>query len=200
MRPRGDSALRSPEDITTLLQAWSRGERDAFDKLFPIVYGELRRLARRYMARERRDHTLQATALVHEAYVRLAGFHEQQWKNRVHFFAISAHVMRRVLVDFARLRRSRKRGRSHQRLDLDDCLNLGLRDDAALIALDDALTALSSVDARKAQVVEMKFFGGLSAVEIAESLKVSQETVLRDWRMAKVWLLREQAPEHPHVT
>jgi RNA polymerase sigma factor (TIGR02999 family) len=129
--------------------------------------------------------------LVHEAYLRLADFREQQWKNRVHFFAISAHIMRRVLVDFARSRQSRKRGKSHQRLDLDACVNLGQRDDAALIALDDALAALSSVDARKARVVEMKFFGGLSAAQISESLSISQETVLRDWKIAKLWLARE---------
>lgn len=178
-------------EVTTLLHAWSRGDRAAFDRLAPIVYTELRRLARRYMARERREHTLQPTALVHEAYMRLAGLQDLEWKNRVHFYAISAQVMRRVLVDFARSRDRQKRGGICPRLSLEDCVELGQQHDAALIALDDALAALASVDARKCQVVEMKFFGGLSAEEIAELLQVSEETVLRDWKLAKLWLLRE---------
>lgn len=179
------------DEVTTLLHAWSRGDQGAFDKLAPIIYAELRRLARQHMARERRDHTLQPTALVHEVYMRLANLQHLQWKNRVHFYAISAQVMRRVLVDFARSRERRKRGGSQERLSLEDCVNLGERHDAALIALDDALTTLASSDARKCQVVEMKFFGGLSTEEIAESLHVSVETVLRDWKLAKLWLLRE---------
>ena len=181
----------SRQEVTDLLNAWSDGKQEAFDKLAPIVYNELRRLARRYMANERRSHTLQPTALVNEAYMRLADFRSLDWKNRVHFFAISAQVMRRVLVDFARARESRKRGRSHQKVDLDAIADLGQQHDASLIALDDALATLASVDSRKCQVVEMKFFGGLSTEEIAESLQVSQETVLRDWRLAKLWLLRE---------
>jgi len=185
-------------EVTTLLHAWSRGEQTAFDKLGPIIYAELRRLARHYMSRERRDHTLQPTALVHEAYMRLADLQHLHWKNRIHFYAISAQVMRRVLVDFARSRDRRKRGGSYQRLSLEDCINLGERHDAALIALDDALTTLASSDPRKCQVVEMKFFGGLSTEEIAESLNVSPETVLRDWKLAKLWLLRElSAKEAP---
>jgi RNA polymerase sigma-70 factor (ECF subfamily) len=144
------------------------------------------------MACERRDHTLQPTALVHEAYMRLADLQHLHWKNRVHFFAISAQVMRRVLVDFARSRERRKRGGSYQRLSLEDCVNLGEQHDTALIALDDALNNLASSDAiRKCRVVEMKFFGGLSTEEIADSLHVSEETVLRDWKLAKLWLLRE---------
>lgn len=189
MTQREDSSLRV--EVTTLLRAWSRGDQVAFDKLAPIIYAELRRLARRYMVRERRDHTLQPTALVHEAYLRLADLQHLHWKNRVHFYAISAQVMRRVLVDFARSRERGKRGGDSPRLSLEDCVNLGERHDAALIALDDALTALASSDARKCQVVEMKFFGGLSTEEIAESLQVSGETVLRDWKLAKLWLLRE---------
>ena len=180
-----------PAEVTALLHAWSGGDQAAFDKLAPIIYTELRRLARCYMARERRDHTLQPTALVHEAYMRLADLQHLHWKNRVHFYAISAQVMRRVLVDFARSRERRKRGGSRQRLSLEDCVDLGEQHDAALIALDDALTTLASSDARKCQVVEMKFFGGLSTEEIAESLHVSAETVLRDWKLAKLWLLRE---------
>ena len=185
-------ANHSPQaEVTTLLHAWSRGDQAAFDKLAPIIYTELRRLARHYMALERRDHTLQPTALVHEAYMRLADFQRLQWKNRVHFYAISAQVMRRVLVDFARSRERWKRGGNYERLSLDDCVDLGERHDAALIALDDALSSLALSDPRKCQVVEMKFFGGLSAEEIAESLHVSEETVLRDWKLAKLWLLRE---------
>jgi RNA polymerase sigma-70 factor (ECF subfamily) len=186
-----DADSKSPEEVTELLQAWSRGDQAAFDQLAPIVYSELRRLARHYMARERPGHTLQPTALVHEAYVRLADLRSLHWKNRIHFFAISAQVMRRVLVDFARSRERRKRGGSSQRLSLDECANLGPHYDAALLALDDALNTLASEDARKCQVVEMKFFGGLSTDEIAESLHVSPDTVLRDWKLAKLWLLRE---------
>jgi len=179
------------EEVTALLQAWSGGDQAAFDKLAPVVYNELRRLARHYMARERRDHTLQPTALVHEAYMRLADFQRLHWKNRVHFFAISSQVMRRVLVDSARSRERQKRGGNPQRLSLDECADLGQQHDAALIALDDALTALAASDARKCRVVEMKFFGGLRTEEIAESLQVSPDTVLRDWKLAKLWLLRE---------
>jgi len=180
----------SPEQITELLQAWGRGDQAAFDQLAPVVYAELRRLARYYMARERPDHTLQPTALVHEAYMRLADFRSLHWKNRIHFFAISAQVMRRVLVDFARSRVRRKRGGAVQRVSLDEIANLGAQHDAALLALDDALTALAAEDPRKCQVVEMKFFGGLSTDEISQSLTVSPETVQRDWKLAKLWLLR----------
>ena len=181
---------KSPEQITELLQAWGRGEQAAFDRLAPVVYAELRRLARHYMARERPDHTLQPTALVHEAYMRLADFRSLHWKNRIQFFAISAQVMRRVLVDFARSRIRRKRGGAVQHVSLDDIANLGTQHDAALLALDDALTALAAADPRKCQVVEMKFFGGLSTDEISQSLTVSPETVQRDWKLAKLWLLR----------
>src|SRR5215471_17577482 len=184
-------APKPQEQVTALLQAWSRGDQAAFDKLAPVVYNELRRLARHYMALERPDHTLQPTALVHEAYMRLADFQRLHWKNRVHFFAISSQVMRRVLVDSARSRERRKRGGNPERLSLDECPNLGQQHDAALIALDDALTALASSDARKSRVVEMKFFGGLRTEEIADSLQVSRDTVLRDWKLAKLWLLRE---------
>ncbi len=189
---------KSHEEVTELLQAWSQGDQAAFDQLAPIVYTELRRLARRYMAHERPNHTLQATALVHEAYLRLADFRNLHWKNRIQFFAISAQVMRRVLVDFARSRQRRKRGGTSQRLSFDECADVGSHHDAALLALDDALDALASQDTRKCRVVEMKFFGGLSTDEIAHSLAVSPETVLRDWKLAKLWLLREMgAKETP---
>jgi len=186
-----DPESRSPEEITELLRAWSHGDQVAFDKLAPIVYTELHRLARQFMARERRDHTLQPTALVNEAYLRLADLQHLHWKNRVHFYAISSQVMRRVLVDFARARDRHKRGGSRLRLSLDECPNLGEQHDASLIALDDALTTLAASDIRKSQVVEMRFFGGLATDEIAEALHVSRETVLRDWRLARLWLLRE---------
>jgi RNA polymerase sigma-70 factor (ECF subfamily) len=191
MAPEAES--KSPEEVTGLLHAWSGGDQQAFDLLAPVVYAELRRLARHYMAGERQDHTLQPTALVHEAYMRLADFNNLHWKNRVHFFAISAQVMRRVLVDFARSRRRGKRGGGATPMSLDECLDLGSQDDAALLTLDDALTALALEDARKCKVVEMKFFGGLSTDEIADSLHVSPETVLRDWKLAKLWLLREMS-------
>ena len=186
-----EAESKSPDEVTELLQAWSRGDATAFDRLSAIVYAELRRLARRYMARERPDHTLQPTALVHEVYLRLADFRNLHWKNRLHFFAISAQMMRRVLVDFARSRERVKRGGAPQRLSLEECADLGAHHDAALVALDDALTALAAEDARKCQVVEMKFFGGLSTDEIAQALDVSPDTVLRDWKLAKLWLLRE---------
>ena len=191
MPQKADS--RSPEEITELLQAWSRGDQAAFDQLASVVYAELRRLARCYMARERLDHTLQPTALVHEAYMRLANFRDLHWKNRLHFFAISAQVMRRVLVDFARSRVRQKRGGTAHRLNLDECTNFGVQQDASLLALDDALNALASNDVRKCRVVEMKFFGGLSTDEIAHSLHVSPDTVLREWKLAKLWLLREMS-------
>ena len=178
-------------EITQLLGALKHGDAGAESQLIGLVYGEFRARAQHYMRSERPDHTLQPTALVHEAYMRLADFHNLNWKNRVHFFAISAQVMRRVLVDFARSRERRKRGGTAQRLSLEDCANLGTHHDAALLALDDALHALAAEDARKSRVVEMKFFGGLSTDEIAHSLGVSPDTVIRDWKLAKLWLLRE---------
>ena len=181
---------KTTEQITELLQAWGRGDQSAFDQIATVVYAELRRLARHYMARERPDHTLQPTALVHEAYMRLTDFRNLHWKNRVHFFAISAQVMRRVLVDFARSRVRRKSSGPIRRVSLLEIANVGAQHDAALLALDDALTALAAQDPRKCQVVEMKFFGGLSSDEISQSLSVSPETVQRDWKLAKLWLHR----------
>ena len=181
----------SPRDITQLLLAWNQGEEKALDRLVPVVYAELRRLAHRYMRQERADHTLQTTALVHEAYQRLIHSSRVQWQNRAHFFAISAQLMRRVLVDFARARRYQKRGGEALRVSLDAAGEVACETGKDLVAVDDALSALSAVDSRKAKVVELRFFGGLSVEEAAEVLKVSPDTVIRDWRLAKVWLLNE---------
>lgn len=178
-------------EITQLLLAWGSGEEEAFEKLAPLVYAELHRLAHRYMAGERSGHTLQTTALVNEAYLRLIDTSRVQWQNRAHFFAVSAQLMRRILVDFARSRNYAKRGSAARRLSLDEAPPMAVERGADLIALDDALTALSALDPRKAKVVELRFFGGLTEDETAEVLKVSSDTVTRDWRLAKVWLRRE---------
>jgi RNA polymerase sigma factor (TIGR02999 family) len=176
---------------TDLLLAWSRGERDAFDQLVPLVHDELRRLARRYMSRERPGHTLQPTALVNEAYVRLLRVNRVSWQNRTHFFAMAARVMRRVLVDLERARRNQKRGGGVRKAALDEALDVASPETQNLVAIDDALTRLDAVHPRKGQVVELRFFGGLSLDETAEALHVSRDTVKRDWRFAKLWLLRE---------
>jgi RNA polymerase sigma-70 factor (ECF subfamily) len=181
----------SPQQVTQLLQAWGQGEDAALEKLIPLVHQELRGLARRYMFGERVGHTLQATALVNEAYVKLLGCQNVEWQNRTHFFAISAQVMRRILVDSARARGYQKRGGGVPKVTLDECLIGPKEKGKDLVALDDALQALAAVDARKARVVELRFFGGLSAEETAAVLKVSPDTVLRDWRLAKAWLARE---------
>jgi len=180
----------SAENITELLLAWSEGEQDAFEKLTPLVYGELHRLAHHYMAGERTGHTLQSTALVNEAFLRLVESRRVRWQNRAHFFAISAQLMRRILVDFARARQYVKRGGNVPVVSLDDA-PVVIEECAQLAALDDALTALAAMDERKSKVVELRFFGGLSVEETAEVLNVSVETVARDWRLAKVWLRRE---------
>jgi len=180
-----------PASPTALLLAWGRGETDAFDRLVPLVHTELRRLARRYMGRERPGHTLQATALVNEAYIRLIDIKHVQWQNRTHFFAMSARVMRRILVDSARARGNDKRGGGVRKVSFDEDL-MGLPEAGTdLVALDDALKVLESVHPRKSQVVELRFFGGLSIEEASEALQVSPDTVKRDWRFAKLWLLRE---------
>ena len=179
-----------PQEVTQLLQAWSLGDSLALKKLTPLVYKELHRLAHRYMGFENPGHTLQTTALVNEAHLRLVS-NQASWQNRAHFFAISAQLMRQILVDFARSRHQWKRGGKVQRVSLDEALISSQEPDADLVALDDALTALASVDPRKARVVELRFFGGLSVEETAEVLKVSTDTVLRDWRLAKMWLMRE---------
>ena len=178
-------------NVTRLLRAWTGGDPKALEKLTPLVYAELHRLAVRSMAAERRDHTLQPTALVHEAYVRLMRSKNVVWKDRAHFFALSARLMRRILVDFARSRRSGKRGGRDTPVSLEEITVVSPQRAPYLIALDDALTRLAEMDARKSEVVELRFFGGLSVEETADVLKVSRDTVLRDWKMARLWLLRQ---------
>jgi RNA polymerase sigma factor (TIGR02999 family) len=180
-----------PAAITRLLVDWRGGDQAALEQLIPLVHDELRRLARRHMAHERVGHTLQATALVNEAFVRLIDVREVKWQDRAHFFAMSSRLMRRILVDFARSKGYQKRGGGAQKVSFDEALVVTTEPGQDLVTLDDALNALAAFDARKAQVVEMRFFGGLSVEETAEALKVSVDTVMRDWKLAKAWLLRE---------
>src|ERR1017187_6874780 len=179
-------------DISTLLRAWSGGDQSALERLTPIVYEELRRLARRYMKRERTGHSLQTTALVNEAYVRLVDYKRMQWQNRAHFFAVSSQLMRRILVDHARSHNV-KRGGGVLHVSLEEAALVSAGRAADLVALDDAMNLLGRLDQRKVQGVEMRFFGGLSVEETAEVLKVSPVTVRREWSSAKVWLYRELA-------
>jgi RNA polymerase sigma factor (TIGR02999 family) len=185
----------SGSEITQLLRAWNGGDESALEKLMPIVYAELHRMARRYMAHESPDHTLQTSALVNEAYLRLVDAANANWQNRVHFFAVSAQAMRRILVDWARSRGALKRGGDARPLRLDDALAVTVEQPVDLVALDDALKALAVLDPRKSQVVELHFFGGLNLEETAEVLKVSSDTVLRDWKLAKSWLRCELSGE-----
>jgi len=178
-------------EITHLLRAWGGGDKEALDKLMPLVYNELRRAARQYLAREAPGRSVQTTEVVNEVYLRLVDLGQVGWKDRAHFFAICAKMMRRILTDFARIRRARKRGGEAPRISLDQAPQVSRQKGADLLALDDALNALASLDARKSQVVELRFFGGLNAQETAAVLDVSALTVMRDWKMAKVWLLRE---------
>jgi RNA polymerase sigma factor (TIGR02999 family) len=189
----------SPHEITSLLKAWSKGDQTALDRLVPLIYDELYRLARGYLKRESPGHPLQVTALVNEAYVRLANWKEAQWENRAHFFGVAAQLMRRVLVDFARHRDYEKWGGGKQHIQLAEAASLGTQRDADFVALDDALKSLAALDARKSQIVELKFFGGLSVEEIAEVLKTSPRTVMREWSLARAWLFRELngKPENP---
>lgn len=184
-------ASNPSSDVTELLRAWSNGDASALDKLVPFVYEELRGLAQRYMRQERADHTLQATSLVNEAYLRLIDVNRIQWQNRAHFVAVAAQMMRRILVEFARRRHRQKRGGDVIRVPLDDAHDIGSEKTADLVALSEALTALAARDVRMSQVVELRFFGGLTVEETADVLNVSPETVMRDWRTAKAWLLRE---------
>ena len=190
-------ASPSPAAVTELLQAWSNGDDGALEQLMPLVEVELRRLARGYMARERPDHTLQATALVNEAFVRLTDARQVRWQDRAHFLGISARLMRRVLVDYARRRGFHKRGGDAQRVTLQDDLVRTPDPAFDVVALDRALEALAKFDMRKNRIVELRFFGGLSVEETAEVLQVSPDTVKRDWRLAKLWLLRELEGERP---
>jgi RNA polymerase sigma-70 factor (ECF subfamily) len=179
-------------EISQLLRAWSEGDQRALDGLTPVVYAELRHLAHRYMKRERREHSLQTTALVNEAYIRLVDYKRMQWQDRVHFFAVSAQLMRRILVDHAR-RHNVKRGRGVPHVSLDETAVVEEERGPNLVALDDAMNALAGIDPRKVRVVEMRFFGGLTVEETAEVLKISPITVRRDWSAAKIWLYRELA-------
>ena len=177
--------------ITQMLVRWRAGDQRALDELMPLVYDELHRLAAHYLRGERRGHTLQTSALVNEAYLRLAGHEEIQWQNRAHFFAIAAQAMRRILVDHSRRRGNQKRGGDVPKVALDEALIVSADRAAEVVALDDALTRLAEIAPRKSQLVELRFFGGLSIEETAEVLKVSPGTVMRDWTFAKAWLLRE---------
>ena len=191
-------AMRAgPSDATALLHAWGRGDRSALDELIPLVQNELRKLARRQMNRERAGHTLQITALVNEAFIRLIDGKQVQWQNRAHFFAIAARLMRRILVDSARARSYQKRGGGAAMLSLDEALTISPSRSREIVALDDALTALAEIDPRKSQVVELRYFGGLSVEDTAEALHVSADTVMRDWRLARGWLLRELSAQPP---
>jgi RNA polymerase sigma factor (TIGR02999 family) len=179
------------QDITQLLLAWGDGDKQALDKLMPFVYEELRKLAGNYMRQQRSDHTLQTTALVNEAYLRLIDSSKVRWQNRTHFFAISAQLMRRVLVDFARAKNANKRGGDNQKITFDEALNVSAEKESELIALDEALEALAALDERQSQIVEMRYFGGMTEEEIAVALDVSTRTVRRDWSIARAWLYRE---------
>ncbi len=181
----------STGQVTQLLKSWRGGEPGALERLTPLVYSELRRLARRQMARERPDHTLQATALVHEAYVRLVDARKVDWQDRGHFFALSAQMMRRILVDAARARRYQKREGEVHKVPLEEGMMASPQPGPELMALDDALKSLALLDPRKGQVVEMRFFGGLSVEETAEALQISTRTVMREWSLAQAWLFRE---------
>ena len=197
--PRGlYGGAPAPHEVTGLLQAWSAGNEEALEKLVPLVYRQLHRAARRYMAGERSGHTLQATALINEVYVRLVDIRPIDWQNRAHFFALCAQLMRRILTDFARSRHYQKRGGAAPHVPFDEALLVSSQPDADLVALDDALKRLARIDSRKSRVVELRFFGGLGVKETADVLKVSNETVMRDWKLAKVWLLRDLTGSKHH--
>jgi RNA polymerase sigma factor (TIGR02999 family) len=187
-----DKPLSSqPSDVTLLLQAWSQGDREALDRLMPLVYAELKRMAHRYLARERVGHGLQTTALVHEAYLKLVDQSRAQWQNRAQFFGVAAQLMRRILVDHARARDAAKRGAGHSPVSLDEAPTVAATPEQDLVGLDAALTRLSELDPRQGRIVELRFFGGLSVDEAAEVLSLSPATIKREWAMAKAWLYRE---------
>jgi RNA polymerase sigma factor (TIGR02999 family) len=181
----------SPQDVTKLLMAWTEGNQTALEKLAPQVHAELYRLARRYMGQERPGHILQTTALINEAYVRLIDWKNVSWQNRAHFFGVSAQLMRRILVDFARSRDYLKRGGEAQHVSLQEAAEVTQERDADFVALDDALNSFAEIDPRKAKIVELRFFGGLSVEETAEVLDISPRTVKREWSLAQAWLHRE---------
>ena len=196
-RPVTSMKSNAKADVTTLLRGWSAGDRSTEEKLWPLVFAELKRLARRHLAHERPNHTLQSGALVNEVYVRLADLNNTQWENRARFFAMCARMMREVLVDHARARQSQKRGGDRSRISLDEVALVSESKGIELLALDDALKRLAVIHPRKSEVVEMRFFGGLSADETAEVLNVSRLTVIRDWNFARAWLLAEISGENP---
>lgn len=181
----------SPHEVTQLLLAWGEGDQAALEKLIPMVHGELHRLARQHLRRENPGHTLQTTALVNEAYLRLVDWQNANWQNRAHFFGVSAQLMRHILVDHARRRRYLKRGGAQLRVSLEEAMVVAEGQGADLVALDDALTSLAQLDPRKSRIVELRFFGGLSVEETAEVLKISPRTVMREWGLAQAWLYRE---------
>ena len=180
-------------ELTELLKSWGAGDKEALNKLTPLLYRELHRTAKIYMARQQSDHTLQTTALVNEVYLRLVDFGQVRWDNRTHFLALCAKLMRRILTDWARSKHYLKRGKGAPHLSLEECLIASPERNGNLLALHDALNALSEVASRKAQVVELRFYGGLSVEETADILKISPVTVMRDWKVAKLWLLREMS-------
>lgn len=180
-----------PEKITELLVNWNNGDEAALEQLMPLVYGELRRMARRYMRQQSPGHTFQTTELIHEAYLKLARQESQNYQNRAHFFGIAAQAMRHILVDYARARHSRKRGGWQERVTLDDSFGSASAASDDILRLDEALTNLAAIDSRKSRVVELKYFGGMTNEEVATALGVSPETVKRDWRFSRTWLLRE---------
>jgi RNA polymerase sigma-70 factor, ECF subfamily len=190
----------STHGVTQLLLAWRAGDDGALDRLMPVVYNELHHLARRYMAAEQTGHPLQTTALVHEVYLRLVDANGIEWQDRAHFYAICARLMRRILIDFARSRNYQKRGAGFTHIQLEEAVTVSETLGSELLAVDEALKQLAAIDSRKSEVVELKFFGGLNAEEIAAALQVSPDTVLRDWKLAKAWLLRELSHETPHET
>lgn len=182
----------SDQSVTQLLVEWSHGDQDALERLTPLVYGELRRLARRHLSRERSDHTLQSTALVHEAYLRLVDQRSVQWQNRAHFFGVAAQLIRRILIDHARARQAGKRGAGACLLSLDEALDSPAAGRSLdVVALDDALQQLAKIDSRQSRIVELRFFAGLTVEETAEVLNISTPTVNREWNTAKAWLFRE---------
>jgi len=192
------SELVSTNQITRLLQAWGSGDERALEQLMPLVYNELHRLAQCYMASEQTGHPLQTTALVHEVYLRLVDVQNVDWQNRAHFYALCARLMRRILIDFARSRNYQKRGGKFAHIELEEAATVSAVVGNELLAVDEALKQLATVDARKSEVVELRFFGGLTVQEIAATLKVSPETVMRDWKLAKAWLLRELKEKGRH--
>jgi RNA polymerase sigma factor (TIGR02999 family) len=192
--------MTSQHEITRLLVDWSKGDQNALEKLTPIVYEELRRLAGRYLRQERHGHTLQSTALVHEAYLKLVGQHSIHWQNRAQFFGVAAQLIRRILVDYARNRHAAKRGANAPRLSLDEAIAMPGERDLDLVALDDALEGLAKLDARQSRLVELRFFAGLTMEEAAEVLNMSLATAKRDWTAAKAWLFREIRRQSANAT